>query len=327
MEYETKSRHYSHIDCPGHRDYIKNMITGANQMEGAILVISIVDGPQVQTREHVILAKEIGIPYIVVFLNKIDLVKDSDMVDLVEMEARDLLENYKFPNDLPVIRGSAQKALEEELNNSSKNGFKSIQLLMDTVDTYIKEPSRGLELPLLMPVESTLSISGRGTVVTGKIEQGIIKVSDKVSLIGKKTFNTVCMGLEMFKKSLETAQVGDNVGVLLKNINRKDISRGYLLIKPDSIIPKNFFEARVYILTKQEGGRHKPFFNDFKPQFFFRTSNITGSVTILNETMAKPGDSVTISVKLMEIVGLNEGLRFVIREGNLTVGAGIINKL
>jgi elongation factor Tu len=299
------------------------MITGATQMEGAILVVSVIDGPQVQTREHIILAKEIGIPYIVVFLNKLDNLKEKEMIELVEFEVRELLENYSYPIDLPVLKGSAKKALEENIKTATDLGFKSVEELMNVVDDYVKEPIRLIDEPFLMPVENSISIRGRGTVITGKIEKGKIEVNDELELIGKVIYKTICMGLETFKKSLDFAQVGDNVGILLKNIERKSINKGFIAATPQTIFAHNFFKARVYIISKEEGGRHKPFFNNYKPQFFFRTSNITGTITF-DQEMALPGDSLVINVELINKVALNVGLRFVMREGNLTIGAGVI---
>ena len=291
VEYETSSRHYSHIDCPGHRDYIKNMITGASQLEGVILVISAISGPQVQTREHVILAKEIGIPYLVVFLNKLDDLKEPEMLELVEMEVLDLLTSYDFPMETPIIKGSAKKALEETSSTATDMGFKAVQELMNTVDSYIKEPERLLDKPFLMPIETTLSVQGRGTVVTGRVERGVVKVGDALDLVGKKVFSSTCMGLETFRKSLDFAQVGDNVGVLLKNIDRKAIKRGYVAAHAGTISPQEVFTAKVYVLTKEEGGRHTPFKTSYKPQFFFRTSNITGTIS-MDQEMAMPGDTL-----------------------------------
>lgn len=327
VEYETEKRHYSHIDCPGHRDYIKNMITGATQMEGGILVVSAVDGPQVQTREHVILAKEIGIPFLVVYLNKLDELRGSvDVLELVEFEVMELLNSYNFPMDTPVIKGSAKLALEESLDNATDIGFTSISDLMDIVDEYIKEPKRALDQPFLMPIEAVVSVQGRGTVVTGKVECGQLKVGDPLEVVGKKTFTTVCMGMETFRKSLDFAQVGDNIGVLVKSIEKKLISRGYVLAYAKTLTAFMRFEARVYILTRKEGGRHKPFFNNYKPQFFFRTSNVTGQINMEVET-ALPGDSLTITVTLIEPTALTDNLNFVMREGNATVGAGVITGL
>eukprot|EP01130_Rhizamoeba_saxonica_P009617 TRINITY_DN3918_c0_g2_i1.p1 TRINITY_DN3918_c0_g2~~TRINITY_DN3918_c0_g2_i1.p1 ORF type:complete len:403 (-),score=57.36 TRINITY_DN3918_c0_g2_i1:5313-6521(-) len=326
VEYETESRHYSHIDCPGHRDYVKNMITGATQLEGAILVISAIDGPQVQTREHVILAKEIGIPRMVVFLNKLDDLKELEMVELIEMEIFELLDSYGFSMETPVIKGSAKLALEESLDSATDMGFNAVADLMDTVDTYIEEPVRELDKPFLMPVESTITVQGRGTVVTGKIEQGSIKVNDALDLVGKKVLTTTCMGLETFRKSLDYAQVGDNVGVLLKAVDRKSIKRGYVLAHSKTLFAFDRFEAKVYILSKEEGGRHTAFANSYKPQFFFRTSNITGTIN-MDASLAMPGDSLVITVTLIEKAALTEGLHFIMREGNATVGAGVITSL
>jgi len=321
VEYETETRHYSHIDCPGHQDYIKNMITGANQMEGVILVVSVTDGIQVQTREHVILAKEIGIPHLIVFMNKIDALKDSSMLDLIELEIRELIESYGFSSDTPVIRGSAKKALEGDKHYSN-----IILELMKACDSFIKMPDRSVESSFIMPVETVLVATGRGTVVTGKIEKGRIKIGDELELIGsKRTYKTLCMGLEMFRKILTEAVSGDNVGVLLKNVPNKEISRGFMLSAPG--IMKNYisFNARVYILSHKEGGRSNPFKSGYKPQFFFRVSNITGSVFLENESdLAMPGENLMITVTFITKAILNEGLRFIIREGKLTIGAGVI---
>jgi elongation factor Tu len=321
IEYETETRHYSHIDCPGHQDYIKNMITGANQMEGVILVVSATDGVQVQTREHVILAKEIGIPFLVVFINKIDAVKDSSMVDLIELEIRELIESYGFSPDTPVIRGSAKKALEGDKNYSS-----IIVDLMKTCDTYIKMPERSLTAAFIMPVENVIIAQGRGTVVTGKVEQGQIKVGDELELVGSKnTFKTTCMGLEMFRKILNEAFVGDNIGVLLKNVPNKEVYRGFMLCTPNTMKTYTVFTARVYLLSEKEGGRAKPFKTGYKPQFFFRVSNVTGTINLENDSdLAMPGENLNIKVVLMEKSVINVGLRFVMREGKLTIGAGVI---
>jgi elongation factor Tu len=324
VEYETETRHYSHIDCPGHQDYIKNMITGASQMEGVILVVSVTDGVQVQTREHVILAKEIGIPYIIVFLNKIDALKDSSMTDLIELEVRELIESYGFSADTPVIRGSAKRALEGDSLYCN-----SIKDLMKACDTFIKLPERNLSLKFIMPVESVVIAQGRGTVVTGKVEQGCIKIGDELELIGSKTiFKTTCMGLEMFRKILVEALVGDNIGVLLKNVPNKEVHKGFMLASPGLMKAHNSFTARVYILSEKEGGRNKPFRAGYRPQFFFRVSNITGTISFLNdEELAMPGENLNIKVVLVEKSVINVGLRFVMREGKLTIGAGVIISL
>jgi elongation factor Tu len=323
VEYETEKRHYSHIDCPGHQDYIKNMITGAVQMDGCILVVSVIDGPQVQTREHVILAKEIGIPYMVVFMNKMDVVRDLDMVELVEMEVRELVSSYGFPYDLPVVFGSARLALEEDVE--SKLGGESVLQLMKVVDEYIKQPVRAIDEPFLMPIEDVFSITGRGTVVTGRVERGILRVNEEVDLVGSKFFRTVCTGLEMFRKILDFAQAGDNVGALVRGISKGDVSRGYVLVKSGTFVSYSKFEARVYILTKGEGGRGTPFYSNFKPQFFFRTANVTGTVVLPEGCeLVMPGDTVVFTVILREPAAINVGLRFTIREGRVTVGGGVI---
>lgn len=326
IEYETEKRHYSHIDCPGHQQYVKNMLTGAVQMEGAILVVAVNDGPQVQTREHVILAKEVGIPYIVVYINKLDSMIERDMKELVEMEVRELLESYGFPMDLPVIKGSARRALEEY--NPSELGTESVQLLMDTVDSYIKQPVRALDAPFLMPIEHVHVIKGRGTVVTGKVEQGKIVIEEVVDLVGINVQSTLCMGLEMFRKSLDFAEVGDSIGMLIKNIKREEVKRGYLLASPGSIKCFQKFSAKIYVLTSKEGGRSKPFVSNYKPQFFFRTANITGSIILPeNISVVLPGDSLTVIVLLVEFAPINVGLRFVMREGQLTIGGGVVTQL
>lgn len=301
IEYETEKRHYSHIDCPGHQQYIKNMLTGAIQMEGAILVVAVNDGPQVQTREHVILAKEVGISHIVVYVNKLDSMAEADMKDLVEMEVRELLETYGYPADLPVIKGSARTALEEDMEHSTELGLGSVKNLMNTVDTYIPQPQRLINAPFLLSVESVHVITGRGTVVTGKIEQGALKENDELDLLGKDIRKTACLAIEMFHKTMSTAEVGDNVGILIKNIKKDTVKRGYLLATPNSMKIYKSFEAKVYILTKKEGGRHKPFVTNYKPQFFFRTSNITGSVILPeNVSVVMPGDSLAFKVDLVD---------------------------
>jgi len=326
IEYETEKRHYSHIDCPGHQQYVKNMLTGAAQMEGAILVVAVNDGPQVQTREHVILSKEVGIPYIIVYINKLDFKIGADMKDLVELEVRELLESYGYPDDLPVLKGSARTALEE--TDPSELGTNSVKELMSTVDNYIKQPERLLDAPFLLSVESTLIAKGRGTVVTGKIEQGKVCINDELEVVGPDIKSTTCLGLEMFRKSLDNAEVGDNVGVLIRGIKKDDVSRGYILCTPGAIKPFSSFDAKVYILTKKEGGRHKGFSSNYKPQFFFRTLNVTGTISLLDNTsFAMPGDSLNINVVLVNKVPLSSGLRFVMREGNLTIGAGVITIL
>lgn len=327
VEYETEKRHYSHIDCPGHQQYIKNMLTGAVQMEGAILVVAVNDGPQVQTREHIILAKEVGIPYLIIYINKLDLMLEGDMKDLVELEVRELLESYGFPDDVPCIKGSARTALEE--SEPSDLGTGSVQILMNTVDTYIKQPERKKDAPFLMAIEGIFMATGRGTVLTGKIETGTIKIGDLLEVIGgRDNIATSCMGLEMFRKSMDMAEVGDNVGVLVKAVKRDDVKRGFVLATVNTIKAFNNFKAKIYVLTKKEGGRHKPFLTHYTPQFFFRTANITGSIFLPEDIgVAMPGDSVVIDVKLVDKVPLNLGLRFVMREGNITIGAGIILEL
>jgi len=326
IEYETEYRHYSHIDCPGHQQYVKNMLTGAAQMEGAILVVAVNDGPQVQTREHVILAKEVGIPYIIVYINKLDFRLGPEMKDLVELEIRELLESYGFPSDLPVEGGSARQALEEI--DASELGTQSVIKLMETVDSYIKQPERLVDAPFLLSIESTLVAKGRGTVVTGKVDQGKVAVNDELEVIGNDIKTTTCLGLEMFRKSLDYAVVGDNVGVLIRGIPKDQVSRGFVLATPNTIKPFSSFEAKVYLLTKKEGGRHTGFASNYKPQFFFRTMNITGSI-ILSEknSFVMPGDSLNFKVLLVQKVPLSVGLRFVMREGNLTIGAGVITQV
>jgi len=332
VEYETVKRHYSHIDCPGHQQYVKNMLTGAVQMEGAILVVSVNDGPQVQTREHIILAKEVGIRFMVVYINKLDSLIEPDMKDLVELEVRELLESYGYPADLPVIKGSARMALEEPYDSPSVLGMESIKQLMDTVDSYIKQPERLVNAPFLMSIEQTYVITGRGTVVTGKIEQGLVKLTDNLEIIGnnkkKEIFSTVCVGLEMFRKSMDAAEVGDNVGVLIKGIKKDEVKRGFVLAAPGYIKPYKKFIAKVYVLSTEEGGRKKPFFNNFKPQFFFRTANVTGTVILpVDVSIVMPGDSLSLTIELIEYCPLNVGLRFIFRESHSTVGAGVITEV
>jgi len=327
VEYETVNRHYAHVDCPGHADYVKNMITGAAQMDGAILVVSAADGPMPQTREHILLAKQVGVPSIVVFLNKVDQVEDAELLELVEMEVRELLSSYDFPGDkIPIIKGSALKALE---GDASDIGEKSMQALMDAVDAYIPEPQRATDKPFLMPIEDVFSISGRGTVVTGRIERGIVKINEELEIVGiKVTQKTTCTGIEMFKKLLDEGRAGDNAGVLLRGTKKEDVERGQVLCKPGSITPHTNFEAEVYILTKEEGGRHTPFFKNYRPQFYFRTTDVTGSVTLKEGTeMVMPGDNVKITVELIAPIAMEEGLRFAIREGGRTVGAGVVSKI
>jgi len=332
IEYETEKRHYSHIDCPGHQQYVKNMLTGAVQMEGAILVVSVNDGVQVQTREHVILAKEVGIRYIVVFINKLDSIVEAVMQDLVELEVRELLELYGFPSDLPVIKGSARLALNEDLQQPSLIGMSSIKKLMDTVDSYIKQPERLINVPFLLAIEQSYVITGRGTVVTGKIEQGIIKIADNLEIIGnnkkKDIISTTCLGLEMFRRSMDFAEVGDNVGVLIKGVKKDQVRRGFILSAPGYIKSHKKFVAKVYALSETEGGRKKPFLSNFKPQFFFRTANVTGTIILPdNVSLVMPGDSLHLTIDLIEYCPLNVGLKFVFRESHLTVGAGVITEL
>ncbi len=327
VEYETEKRHYAHVDCPGHADYIKNMITGAAQMDGAILVVSAADGPMPQTREHILLARQVGVPYIVVYLNKADMVDDPELLELVELEVRELLSSYDFPGDeIPVIVGSALKALE---GDKSEYGEPSILKLLDAIDEYIPEPQRDIDKPFLMPIEDVFSISGRGTVVTGRVERGVIKVGDEVEIVGiRPTQKTVCTGVEMFRKILDQGQAGDNIGVLLRGIKRDEVERGQVVAKPGSITPHTHFMGEVYVLTKEEGGRHTPFFNGYRPQFYFRTTDVTGVVTLPEGVeMVMPGDNVTIEVKLITSIAMEDGLRFAIREGGRTVGAGVISKV
>jgi len=325
IEYETANRHYAHIDCPGHKDYIKNMITGAAQMDGAILVVAADDGPMPQTREHILLARQVNVPAIVVFLNKVDMVKDPELLDLVEMEVRELLTKYKFPGDkIPVIRGSALKALEGD-----ETAKKAILDLMKAVDEYIPTPERPLDKPFLMSIEDVFSIKGRGTVVTGRIERGIVKVNDEIEIVGlRDTKKTIVTGVEMFRKTLDQGQAGDNVGVLLRGVEKDDVERGQVLAKPGSITPHTQFEAEVYILTKEEGGRHTPFFTGYRPQFYVRTTDVTGEVTFPSGVeMVMPGDSAKMTAKLIQPVAMEEGQRFAVREGGHTVGAGVISKV
>ena len=327
VEYETEARHYAHVDCPGHADYVKNMITGAAQMDGAILVCSAADGPMPQTREHILLARQVGVPYIVVFLNKADMVDDEELLELVEMEVRELLDSYEFPgDDTPIIIGSALKALE---GDTSDIGEGSILKLAEALDSYIPQPERKVDGDFLMPVEDVFSISGRGTVVTGRIERGIIKVSEEIAIIGiKDTVTTTCTGVEMFRKLLDEGQAGDNVGILLRGTKREDVERGQVLAKPGSITPHTKFEAEVYILSKDEGGRHTPFFNGYRPQFYFRTTDVTGACDLPADIeMVMPGDNVAMTVELIAPIAMEEGLRFAIREGGRTVGAGVVSKI
>ena len=327
VEYETAARHYAHVDCPGHADYVKNMITGAAQMDGAILVCSAADGPMPQTREHILLARQVGVPYIVVYLNKADMVDDEELLELVEMEVRELLDSYEFPgDDTPIIIGSALKALE---GDSSDIGEGSIMKLADALDNYIPEPERAVDGDFLMPVEDVFSISGRGTVVTGRIERGVIKVGEEIEIVGiNDTVKTTCTGVEMFRKLLDEGQAGDNVGILLRGTKREDVERGQVLAKPKSINPHTKFEAEVYILSKEEGGRHTPFFNGYRPQFYFRTTDVTGACELPEGTeMVMPGDNVQMTVEMIAPIAMEEGLRFAIREGGRTVGAGVVTNI
>jgi elongation factor Tu len=325
VEYETDKRHYAHVDMPGHADYIKNMITGAAQVDGAILVVSAADGPMPQTREHVLLARQVGVPYIVVALNKADMVDDEELLDLVDLEVRELLSEYEFPgDDTPIVRVSALKALEGDAEWTPK-----VLELMNAVDDYIPEPIRDVDKPFLMPIEDVFTITGRGTVVTGKVEQGIVKVGDQVEIVGiRDTQTTVCTGVEMFKKLLDQGQAGDNIGVLLRGTKKEEVERGQVLCKPKSITPHTAFEANVYVLKKEEGGRHSPFFQNYRPQFYFRTTDVTGQITLPEGTeMVMPGDNITLNVELISPIAMDEGLRFAIREGGRTVGAGRVTKI
>ncbi|MHB1084105.1 MAG: elongation factor Tu [Thiobacillus sp.] len=327
VEYETAKRHYAHVDCPGHADYIKNMITGAAQMDGAILVVSSADGPMPQTREHILLARQVGVPYIIVYMNKADMVDDAELLELVEMEVRELLSKYDFPgDDTPIIIGSALKALE---GDQSDIGEPSILKLAEALDSYIPEPERAIDRPFLMPVEDVFSISGRGTVVTGRVERGVVKVGEEIEIIGiVPTVKTTCTGVEMFRKLLDQGQAGDNVGVLLRGTKREEVQRGQVLAKPGSIKPHTKFSAEIYVLSKDEGGRHTPFFNGYRPQFYFRTTDVTGSIELPAGTeMVMPGDNVSINVSLIQPIAMDEGLRFAIREGGRTVGAGVVAKI
>ena len=327
VEYETATRHYAHVDCPGHADYVKNMITGAAQMDGAILVCSAADGPMPQTREHILLARQVGVPYIIVFLNKCDMVDDEELLELVEMEVRELLSKYDFPgDDIPIIKGSALKALE---GDQSDIGEPAIFRLADALDSYIPTPERAIDKPFLLPIEDVFSISGRGTVVTGRVERGIVKVGEEIEIVGiKPTVKTTCTGVEMFRKLLDQGQAGDNVGVLLRGTKREDVERGQVLCKPGSITPHTHFTGEIYVLSKEEGGRHTPFFNNYRPQFYFRTTDVTGSISLPEGTeMVMPGDNVSITVKLIAPIAMEEGLRFAIRKGGRTVGAGVVAKI
>ena len=327
VEYETKNRHYAHVDCPGHADYIKNMITGAAQMDGAILVVSSADGPMPQTREHILLARQVGVPYIIVFMNKADMVDDKELLELVEMEVRELLSKYEFPgDDTPIIIGSAKLALE---GDKGEMGEGAIMKLADALDSYIPEPKRAIDGAFLLPIEDVFSISGRGTVVTGRVERGIVKVGEELEIVGiKATQKTVCTGVEMFRKLLDQGQAGDNVGVLLRGTKREEVERGQVLAKPGSINPHTKFECEVYVLSKEEGGRHTPFFNNYRPQFYFRTTDVTGSVVLPEGTeMVMPGDNIKMIVTLINPIAMEQGLRFAIREGGRTVGAGVVAKV
>ncbi len=330
VEYETEKRHYAHVDCPGHADYIKNMITGAAQMDGAILVVSAADGPMPQTREHILLARQVGVPYIVVFMNKVDMVDDPELLDLVELEVRELLSKYGFPGDkVPVVRGSALKALESGSQDPDAPEYKCIHELMAAVDEYIPLPERPVDKPFLMPIEDVFSISGRGTVVTGRVERGVIKVGDEVEIVGlRETRKTVATGIEMFRKILDEGRAGDNIGVLLRGIGKDEVERGMVLAKPGSITPHTKFKASVYVLTKEEGGRHTPFFNGYRPQFYFRTTDVTGVVKLPDGVeMVMPGDNVNITVELIAPIAMEKELRFAIREGGRTVGAGVVTEV
>ena len=327
VEYETQARHYAHVDCPGHADYVKNMITGAAQMDGAILVVSAADGPMPQTREHILLARQVGVPYIIVYMNKCDMVDDAELLELVEMEVRELLSKYDFPgDDIPIVKGSALKALEGDKGDLGEG---SIIKLAEALDSYIPEPKRAIDGPFLMPIEDVFSISGRGTVVTGRIERGIVKVGEEIEIVGlRPTVKTTCTGVEMFRKLLDQGQAGDNVGVLLRGTKREEVARGHVLAKPGSITPHTHFTAEIYVLGKDEGGRHTPFFNGYRPQFYFRTTDVTGSIELPAGTeMVMPGDNITITVKLIAPIAMEDGLRFAIREGGRTVGAGVVAKV
>ena len=327
VEYDSPNRHYAHVDCPGHADYVKNMITGAAQMDGAILVVSAADGPMPQTREHILLSRQVGVPYIVVYMNKADMVDDEELLELVEMEIRELLDRYEFPgDDTPIVIGSALKALE---GDTSDIGVSSVQKLIETLDSYIPEPERDIEKPYLMPIEDVFSISGRGTVVTGRVERGIVKVGEEIEIVGiKDTEKTTCTGVEMFRKLLDEGRAGENVGVLLRGTKREDVERGQVLAAPGSITPHTTFEAEVYMLSKDEGGRHTPFFKGYRPQFYFRTTDVTGNVELPKDVeMVMPGDNVKMNVSLIAPIAMDEGLRFAIREGGKTVGAGVVSKI
>ena len=327
VEYETEGRHYAHVDCPGHADYVKNMITGAAQMDGGILVVSAADGPMPQTREHILLARQVGVPALVVFLNKVDQVDDPELLELVEMEVRELLSKYEFPgDDIPIIKGSALKALE---GDSSDIGASAIMKLMEEVDKYVPQPERPVDQPFLMPIEDVFSISGRGTVVTGRVESGVINVNEEIEIIGiKDTTKTVCTGVEMFRKLLDRGEAGDNIGALLRGINREDVERGQVLAAPGSIKPHTKFKAETYVLTKEEGGRHTPFFGNYRPQFYFRTTDVTGTIELPSGTeMVMPGDNIGLTVNLISPIAMTKGLKFAIREGGKTVGAGVVSEI
>jgi elongation factor Tu len=327
VEYETENRHYAHVDCPGHADYVKNMITGAAQMDGAILVVSAADGPMPQTREHILLARQVGVPYILVYLNKADMVDDPELLELVEMEVRELLDSYQFPGDeTPIVVGSALKALE---GDTGEIGVPSIVKLVEAMDAYIPEPQRAVDQPFLMPIEDVFSISGRGTVVTGRVERGIVKVGDEIEIVGlRETQKTICTGVEMFRKLLDEGRAGDNVGVLLRGAKREDVERGQVLAKPGSITPHTKFQAEVYVLSKEEGGRHTPFFTGYRPQFYFRTTDVTGAIDLPEGVeMVMPGDNIQMTVSLIAPIAMEEGVRFAVREGGRTVGAGVVSKV
>jgi elongation factor Tu len=330
VEYETESRHYAHVDCPGHADYVKNMITGAAQMDGAILVVSAADGPMPQTREHILLARQVGVPKIVVFLNKVDMVDDPELIELVELEVRELLSKYEFPGDeIPIVRGSALAAMNWDGADTNNPGVKAVQELMAALDSYIPVPERALDKPFLMPVEDVFSITGRGTVATGRIEQGIVKINDKLELVGiKETIDTVCTGVEMFRKLLDEGQAGDNVGLLLRGMDKDRVERGMVLATPKSVTPHTKFRGQVYVLTKEEGGRHTPFFTGYRPQFYFRTTDVTGILHLPEGVeMVMPGDNIEISAELITPIAMQEGLRFAIREGGRTIGSGVVSQV
>ncbi len=330
VEYQTDKRHYAHVDCPGHADYVKNMITGAAQMDGAILVVSAADGPMPQTREHILLARQVGVPYIVVYMNKVDMVDDPELIELVELEIRELLSKYQFPGDkTPIVKGSALKALQSDSKDPNAPEYKSIFELMAAIDSYIPEPKRDIDKPYLMPIEDVFSIAGRGTVVTGRVERGIVKVGDEIEIVGiKPTQKTVVTGVEMFRKLLDQGQAGDNIGVLLRGVKKEEVERGMVLAKPGSITPHTKFKAEAYILTKEEGGRHTPFFNGYRPQFYFRTTDVTGVVKLAEGVeMVMPGDNMSCSVELITPIAMDKELRFAIREGGRTVGAGVITEV